>query len=168
MRQPVSTPQSGLGIPSEATTPKLRPQRPAFSAWNSRVAARLRQVAHGLSLRQVAEQTRTNSETVRRYMRSGKPCVRFLARFCEEFGVSADVILGLAASPTRHSAALRAAVAKPLQAPAISVKHPLVPPRPLSASPSQRPERANPARSARQMPRAKEAPSATPTEPVGD
>ena len=63
-------------------------------SWNIRLAARLRKGASNRSFREIASRTGSNSETVRRYLRDGNPSVRFLARFCLEFRVSADWVLG--------------------------------------------------------------------------
>jgi transcriptional regulator with XRE-family HTH domain len=72
-----------------------KPPGPTRDLWNSRVAARLGKIADGLTFRQIAARTRMNPETVRRYMRYGNPCIKFIYRFCQAFGTSADALLGL-------------------------------------------------------------------------
>jgi transcriptional regulator with XRE-family HTH domain len=78
-----------------------KPSAIARSRWNAQVANRLRRIADGLTFREIAECTGMNPETVRRYMRGGNPCIRFVFRFCQEFGTSADAVLGLASRALR-------------------------------------------------------------------
>src|SRR5262245_57647746 len=61
--------------------------------YDRRVAARLREVASGLSFGQIERMTGFNHETVRRYMQLGNPSAAFLRAFCVTFGVSADQML---------------------------------------------------------------------------
>lgn len=76
----------------------------ALPAWNARLSARMKKAARGCNLREIAHRTQANSETVRRYLRDGNPGVRFLARFCDEFRVSADWLLrGLHGSTSRRN-----------------------------------------------------------------
>ena len=71
------------------------------SPWHAAISRRFREVAGELTFREVARLTGSNWETTRRYMRSGSPSVRFLARFAEAFGVTADWLLR-GVSPEMH------------------------------------------------------------------
>lgn len=62
----------------------------AAAAWYDALRVRLRSAARGRTCREIGELTGTNAETVRRYLRTGRPCVRFLAAFCEAFELDLD------------------------------------------------------------------------------
>ncbi len=84
-----------------------RPRKPPRSPWNARLAVVLSRIAGGESLREIGLRTQTNSETVRRYLRDGNPCARFLARFCQAYDVSSDAVLGLNPKPRTRRLNLR-------------------------------------------------------------
>ena len=115
------TPVAARAISSGSVNGEVKSPRSRGSKrkWHGALAARLRAAAGQCSLREVADRTRANSETVRRYMRDGNPNAKFLARFCQEFSVSADWLLGVAANPPsgqpdRRSAASTAKEGLPL------------------------------------------------------
>lgn len=68
-------------------------RRHALDPWLQAVVARLRQAVADRSYRQIADDTDTHPETVRRYLTDGTPCARFIAAVCRAYGVSADWVL---------------------------------------------------------------------------
>lgn len=85
------------------------------SPWHAAISRRFREVAGTLTFREVARLTGSNWETTRRYMRSGSPSVRFLARFSEAFGVTADWLLRGSITGNLEPAPARAKAAPPLR-----------------------------------------------------
>lgn len=53
----------------------------------------MRHATGGASIREVADRTGLNRETVRRYMRHGRPGAKFLALFCRAYDVDANRLL---------------------------------------------------------------------------
>lgn len=76
--------------------PRPRPGPGARSdRWYAGLRARLCHASRGRLIRDIAERTGTNPETVRRYLSTGVPSAEFLAAFARAFGVSGDWLLGL-------------------------------------------------------------------------
>ncbi|MEO1128295.1 MAG: hypothetical protein AAFX05_01150 [Planctomycetota bacterium] len=57
------------------------------------IAERLEFACKDRSCREIGRLTQTHPETVRRYLRGGRPPACFIASFCSIFGVSADWLL---------------------------------------------------------------------------
>ncbi len=70
-------------------------KRSAPAAWKLILAGRLRDVFGTMSIRDIADATGHNHETVRRFMASGSPSVAFLVDTSRAYGVSVDWLLGL-------------------------------------------------------------------------
>ena len=63
--------------------------------WYTGAAERARCALTGRSYRQIGLDTNTHPETVRRYLRDGRPCARFLAAICQAYGLNpAWLLLG--------------------------------------------------------------------------
>jgi transcriptional regulator with XRE-family HTH domain len=60
-----------------------------------KVARRIREVVGPASNREVAEITGVSREAVRRFLVNGRPSVEFVRALCEQFGESADWLLGV-------------------------------------------------------------------------
>lgn len=72
-------------------------KRSAPAAWKLILAGRLRDVFGTMSIRDIADATGHNHETVRRFLASGSPSVAFLVETSRAGGVSVDWLLGLRA-----------------------------------------------------------------------
>jgi len=72
--------------------PLLRAQ-PMMDQGEKGMSIRLRTAARRSTYSEIAQRTGQDSETVRRYFRTGRPTVSFLAVFCREYGVRADWLL---------------------------------------------------------------------------
>jgi hypothetical protein len=59
----------------------------------SAIAQRLEFACKDRSCREIGRLTETHPETVRRYLRGGRPPACFIATFCSIFGVAADWLL---------------------------------------------------------------------------
>lgn len=62
----------------------------ARQVWEAEVLDRLRAAAGPRMFSKLAELTECNSETVRRYMRHGKPSAYFMARICRALDISPE------------------------------------------------------------------------------
>jgi hypothetical protein len=71
-------------------TPTDRKREQARKAWETEVLARLQTAAGARKFRVLAELTECHPETVRRYLRKGKPSAYFVARMCRVLGVSME------------------------------------------------------------------------------
>ena len=70
-------------------------KRSAPAAWKLILAGRLRDVFGTMSIRDIADATGHNHETVRRFLASGSPSVAFLVETSRASGVSVDWLVGL-------------------------------------------------------------------------
>jgi hypothetical protein len=62
-------------------------------AWEAEVVSRLQVAAGNRNFRVIADLTECHPETVRRYLRKGKPSAYFIARMCRAFTVSSEWVL---------------------------------------------------------------------------
>ncbi len=68
------------------------------------IRARLAACCKGITIADIARLTDCNAETVRRFVRQGKPSAVFLARFCREYRISPDwLILGVGSQRLEHA-----------------------------------------------------------------
>jgi hypothetical protein len=75
------------------TTSQDRRREHERTTWENEVLARLRTAAGSRMFSTLAQLTDCNSETVRRYMRKGKPSAFFMARLCRVLGISPEWLL---------------------------------------------------------------------------
>lgn len=69
-------------------TRRARGERdPAVQARDRAILERMRRVVGGLSNREIGERTRTNPETVRRYLTRGRPSLDFFIELCTTLGI---------------------------------------------------------------------------------
>jgi hypothetical protein len=69
------------------------PPRGDADQWHRALAARLRLVAAGRTLREIAALTGSNWETARRYLHHGRASAYFLVRFAAAFAVPLEWLL---------------------------------------------------------------------------
>jgi len=70
-----------------------RGREPTRKAWEAEVLVRMRAAAGDRMFSTLAQLTGCNSETVRRYLRRGKPSAYFMSRLCSSLNVSPEWLL---------------------------------------------------------------------------